>query len=83
MKKTNFIVLVTLLSALCLSELNAQVGIGTEDPTNTLHVKPLDPNEDPFRIENLNNIMQGDSTLLVVDPATGIVRYFHIDSLLA
>ena len=83
MKKTNFIVLVTLLSARCLSELNAQVGIGTEDPTNTLHVKPLDPNEDPLRIENLNNIMQGDSALLVVDPTTGIVRYFHIDSLLA
>jgi len=83
MKKNNFIVLVVLFSSLFLSELHAQVGIGTENPTNTLHIKPLDPNEDPLRIENLNNIMQGDSALLVVDPASGVVRYIHIDSLFA
>ena len=81
MKKTKFIVLVTFFSTILISELQAQVGIGTENPTNTLHIKPVDPNEDPLRIENLNQIMQGDSALLVVDPATGIVRYLNIDSL--
>ncbi len=80
-KRTNLIVLVCFLSTFFLSELQAQVGIGTENPTNTLHIKPSDPNEDPLRIENLNQIMQGDSALLVVDPATGIVRYLSIDSL--
>lgn len=80
-KKTNFIVLVCFFSAFLFSELQAQVGIGTENPTNTLHIKPVDANEDPLRIENLNQIMQGDSALLVVDPATGVVRYLHIDSL--
>lgn len=80
-KKTNLIVLVCFLSTFILSELQAQVGIGTENPTNTLHIKPLDSNEDPLRIENLNQIMQGDSALLVVDPATGVVRYLHINNL--
>jgi hypothetical protein len=80
-KKTNLIVLVCFFSAVIFSELQAQVGIGTENPTNTLHIKPTDTNEDPLRIENLNQIMQGDSALLVVDPATGVVRYLHIDSL--
>jgi hypothetical protein len=80
-KKTNLIVLVCFFSSFILSELQAQVGIGTENPTNTLHIKPLDSNEDPLRIENLNQIMQGDSALLVVDPATGVVRYLSIDSL--
>jgi hypothetical protein len=83
MKRRILIVLVVFSASLLLSDLKAQVGIGTELPTNTLHVKPLDPNEDPLRVENLNNFMQGDSALLVVDPATGVVRYLHIDSLLA
>lgn len=81
MRKPNLIVLVLFFSVCILSELQAQVGIGTENPTNTLHVKPADPNEDPLRIENLNQIMQGDTAFLVVDPATGVVRYMHIDSL--
>ena len=59
----------------------AQVGIGTDAPTNTLHIKPTDANEDPLRIENLNEIVQGDSGLLVVDPTTGVVRYMHMDSI--
>lgn len=80
-KRTNLLVLVCFLSAFIFSKVQAQVGIGTEHPTNTLHVKPLDSNEDPLRIENLNQIMQGDSALLVVDPATGVVRYLSIDSL--
>ncbi len=73
--------MVLFFSSLVLSKVHAQVGIGTENPSNTLHIKPVDPNEDPLRIENLNQVMQGDSALLVVDPATGIVRYLHIDSL--
>lgn len=83
MKKIYFIVFVALFPALFLSELQAQVGIGTENPSNTLHVKPLDPDEDPLKIENLNEVMQGDSALLVVDPATGVVRYLHINQLIS
>lgn len=70
------------LSALCLNQINAQVGIGTNTPTNTLHLKPVDANEDPLRIEDLNKIMQGDSAFLVVDPVAGVVRYMPIGDLL-
>lgn len=61
--------------------INAQVGIGTDAPTNTLHIQPSDPNEDPLRIENLKQILQGDNSLLVVDPTTGVVRVMNIDSI--
>ena len=77
-------ILTTLLmigSVLVLTKVEAQVGIGTNTPSNTLHVKPADSNEDPIRIEDLKKLSQGDSTLLVVDPATGVVRYLEIDSI--
>ncbi len=81
MKRFNLLVSVLLLCILFAQESFAQVGIGTESPTNTLHIKPTDPNEDPLRIENINKIMQGDSALLVLDPNTGVVRYLLIDSI--
>ena len=81
MNRTTLVVLVILLSVFILPGLRAQVGIGTDSPTNTLHVKPANPDEDPIRIEGLNQLMQGDSALLVVDPESGIIRYLHIDSL--
>ena len=34
-----------------------------------------------MRIEDLNRMIQGDSALLVVDPATGVVRYLPLDSI--
>ena len=81
MKRLNLITLVTFLFLGFVQKIDAQVGIGTENPQNTLHVKPSDPNEDPIRIENINRIMQGDSALLVLDPATGVVRYLILDSI--
>ena len=81
MRRNVFLTFVLLLSISICNELVAQVGIGTDQPSNTLHIKPVDPNEDPLRIENLNELMQGDSALLIVDPSSGIVRYIHIDSL--
>ena len=65
-----------------ISEIHAQVGIGTENPTNTLHIKPADSNEDPLKIEDLNQLMQGDSAFLVVDPSTGVIRYMPYGELL-
>ena len=83
MKKRKLLALfVFFFTTFYYSQVNAQVGIGTTTPTNTLHVKPLDSNENPIRIEDLNQIMQGDSAFLVVDPSTGVIRYMPIDSLL-
>ena len=69
------------LLVLCSLEMKAQVGIGTDNPTNTLHIIPMDSNEDPLKIENLNQSIQNDSAFLVIDPINGIVRYLPKDSL--
>ena len=83
MKRRKILTLILFLfTAFYFNKVNAQVGIGTDDPTNTLHIKPVDANEDPLKIEDLNQIMQGDSAFLVVDPSTGVVRFMEIDSLL-
>ncbi|MEM7511449.1 MAG: tail fiber domain-containing protein [Bacteroidota bacterium] len=61
-------------------------GMGTTSPTHTLHIKPdaNNPNPDPIRLENLQKYeVEGDSTLLVVDPATGVLRYMTISQILS
>jgi len=71
-----------LFASFYFNKVQAQVGIGTDNPTNTLHVKPLNPNEDPIKFEDMNQIMQGDSAFVVVDPASGVIRYMHMDNFL-
>ncbi|MFK7771533.1 MAG: hypothetical protein AB8F94_05305, partial [Saprospiraceae bacterium] len=71
-----------LFASFYFNQVQAQVGIGTDNPTNTLHVKPLDPNEDPIKFEDMNQIMQGDSAFVVVDPASGVIRYMLMDDFL-
>ena len=61
-------------------------GMGTTSPTHTLHIKPdpNNPNPDPLRLENLQEYeAEGDSSLLVVDPATGVLRYMTISQILS
>ncbi|MEM8900756.1 MAG: tail fiber domain-containing protein [Bacteroidota bacterium] len=61
-------------------------GMGTTSPTHTLHIKPdpNNPNPDPIRLENLQEYeAEGDSTLLVVDPTTGVLRYMTISKVLS
>jgi len=65
----------TAIALFMAHSVSGQVGIGTDNPQNTLHVVPEFPNEDPLKIENLNEFMVGDSAFLVVDPESGIVRY--------
>lgn len=81
MKKLILLLGATIVCLMLVNQSKAQVGIGTENPSNTLHIKPVDPNEDPLRIEDINKLMQGDSALLVMDPTTGVVRYLMIDSI--
>lgn len=83
MKKRELLgLLLFLFTTFYFNQVNAQVGIGTDNPTNTLHVKPADPNEDPLRFEDMNQIMQGDSAFVVVDPASGVIRYMPMDNFL-
>lgn len=83
MKKRKILgVTLFLFASFYFHQVKAQVGIGTDTPTNTLHVKPLDPNEDPIKFEDMNQIMQGDSAFVVVDPASGVIRYMFMDNFL-
>ncbi|MCI5054687.1 MAG: hypothetical protein MRY83_01195 [Flavobacteriales bacterium] len=50
------------------------VGVGTLSPTNPLHIVPIN-NSDPLRVENFKKFQVNDSTLLVVDPSQGSIRY--------
>jgi len=76
-------ILVTLTMILVLTvSLEAQnVGINETNPQHALHVKPVSPSADPIRIENLNYYMNSDTTVLVQDMATGIIRYMTFGDL--
>ncbi|MCI5054686.1 MAG: hypothetical protein MRY83_01190 [Flavobacteriales bacterium] len=59
------------------------VGVGTLNPTNPLHIKPLAPGTtDPLKVESIQPYLMNDTTLLVVDPSDGSIRYMPLDSLI-
>lgn len=65
--------------------LGQNTGVGTPNPSHTLHIKPLEANpvKDPLRVENLQEyVTHSDSMILVVDPDSGVLRVMHVDSLL-
>ncbi len=51
------------------------VGINQNSPTNSLHITPLNGGDDPLRIDGMQSYISGDTTLLIIDNTTGIVRY--------
>lgn len=75
------------LFLLCLVYGRSQnTGIGTTQAKNSLHISaPADnPIKDPIRIDSLQPYLSaGDTTLLVCDPDSGVVRYMPIDKLVA
>lgn len=62
-----------LLSSFSLLAQN--VGINQSSPTNSLHVSPINSGDDPLRIDNMQSYVSGDTTLLIIDNTTGLVRY--------
>ncbi|MEM8900672.1 MAG: hypothetical protein AAGC85_21335 [Bacteroidota bacterium] len=67
------------------TELTGQnTGLGTYEPTHTLHVVPsTGPGvKDPVRIDSLQLYeLESDTTLLAVDPALGVIRYMPLSML--
>ncbi|MBK8567871.1 MAG: hypothetical protein IPN76_32255, partial [Saprospiraceae bacterium] len=57
------------------------VGVNTDNPTNSLHVKAQLPTNDPVRFETLQPAMVGDTAVLVCDPVSGVVRQLPISTL--
>ncbi len=55
--------------------LSQNVGVGTANPTNTLHVKPINIGANPLKIEGLNTYSIGDTSILMINPTTGVVKY--------
>ena len=51
------------------------VGINQNTPTNSLHISPVNTGDDPLRIDNMQSYVSGDTTLMIIDNTTGIVRY--------
>lgn len=51
------------------------VGINQNAPTNSLHVSPINSGDDPLRIDGMQSYVSGDTTLMIIDNTSGIVRY--------
>jgi hypothetical protein len=85
MKKQNYLLTTVtffFMSLLIMQDaLSQNVGINEPNPTNTLHIRPLNPGDEPLRIEGVTMVNAGDSALLIHNPATGIVRYITMNNL--
>ncbi|MCT4580428.1 MAG: hypothetical protein N4A35_03345 [Flavobacteriales bacterium] len=59
------------------------VGVGTTNPTNTLHIKPVNIGANPLKIEGLNTYNIGDTSILMINPTTGVVKYANTTDFIA
>ncbi len=68
--------LLGIFSLLSFTFVNAQnVGINQATPTNSLHITPINIGDNPIRIDGLQSYNIGDTSLLIINNATGIVKY--------
>ncbi|MCI5055097.1 MAG: hypothetical protein MRY83_03255, partial [Flavobacteriales bacterium] len=64
------------------SQAQENVGIGTKTPTNTLHISPITPGaNDPLRVDGFMQYSNNDTTVLVVNPTSGVIRYIPFSTL--
>jgi hypothetical protein len=54
------------------------VGINEPAPTNTLHVRPLNPGDEPLRVEGVQPATGAENGVLIQNTTTGVVRYISI-----
>lgn len=54
------------------------VGINEQNPTHTLHIKPLNAGDEPIRIEGVQAAVGGENGVLIHNTADGIVRFITI-----
>ena len=53
------------------------VGINQTNPTNSLHISPVTLGNDPLRIDGIQTYSIGDTSLLMINTTTGIVKYIN------
>jgi hypothetical protein len=58
--------------------LGQNVGINEPAPTNTLHVRPLNPGDEPLRVEGVQPATGAENGVLIQNTTTGVVRYISI-----
>jgi len=66
---------------LCVVTFAQNVGINESNPTNSLHIKPIVLGNHPLRIEGVQAYTIGDTSILVLNPATGVVKYMNASEL--
>ena len=54
------------------------VGVNQQNPTNSLHISPVIFGNDPLRIDGLQEFNSGDTSILMVNTVTGIVKYINV-----
>lgn len=68
----------TFIVAFIYANVNGQhVGIGQVTPTHTLHITPVNNGDDPIRIDGLNYFNAADTSVLIMNSATGVVKYIN------
>ncbi len=63
-----------ILSLIPFYAFGQNVGVGQSAPTNTLHITPTS-SSDPIRIDGLQLYGMADTSILMVNPTTGLVKY--------
>ena len=53
------------------------IGINQPNPTNTLHITPVTLGNNPLRIDGVQSYSIGDTSLLMINTTTGIVKYIN------
>lgn len=75
-------ILLLLILIFSYSFLKAQnVGINQSNPTNSLHVNPINIGDNPLRFEGLQPYSIGDTSLLIINNSTGVVKYITSNDL--
>lgn len=80
------LIIICLYISFFIQGFSQNTGVGTTSPTHSLHVKAVsgNSNRDPIRLEGLLEYRaMADSTILLVNPDSGLLRYLHIDSLMS
>ncbi len=53
------------------------IGVNQISPTHSLHISPVNIGDDPLRIDGVQAYSVGDTSLLMINTSTGIVKYIN------
>ncbi|MCT4580270.1 MAG: hypothetical protein N4A35_02545 [Flavobacteriales bacterium] len=72
-----YFVLLLLTTATFVVAFSQNIGINQANPTNSLHVSPVNLGDNPLRIDGVQAYAVGDTSLLMINTTTGIVKYIN------